>query len=110
MEAFRKRRVYGATDNILADVRCGPHFMGEEFTVDNPPVLRIKLAGTDQFSKVHIIRDGEMVYSTEPNQREVAFEWQDAAAQRGKTSYYYVRGEQKDEELVWVSPMWITYR
>jgi len=23
---------------------------------------------------------------------------------------YYVRGEQADGELVWVSPMWITYR
>ena len=110
MEAFRKRRVYGATDNILADVRCGPHFMGEEFTVGAAPVLRVKLVGTDQFSKVHIIRDGEIVYSAEPNQREVTFEWQDVAAERGKTSYYYVRGEQKDGELVWVSPMWITYR
>ena len=35
-------------------------------------------------------------------------EW--TAAQKGGTSYYYVRGEQSDGELVWVSPMWITYR
>jgi len=28
----------------------------------------------------------------------------------GATSYYYVRGEQEDGELVWISPMWITYR
>jgi hypothetical protein len=29
---------------------------------------------------------------------------------RGRTSYYYVRGEQADGELVWVSPMWIAYQ
>ena len=30
-------------------------------------------------------------------------------AVKGKTSYYYVRGEQEDGEIVWASPMWITY-
>ena len=37
-------------------------------------------------------------------------QWRDSAAERGKSSYYYVRGEQADGELVWVSPLWITYR
>ena len=27
----------------------------------------------------------------------------------GKTSYYYVRGEQDNGEIVWVSPLWINY-
>ena len=40
MEAFHKRRIYGSTDNILADVRCGDHFMGEEFTTAEPPAIR----------------------------------------------------------------------
>jgi hypothetical protein len=110
MEAFHKRRVYGATDNILAEVKCGSHFMGEEFTVNSAPEISIKLTGTQNFAKIHIVKDGEYVYTTEPNRREVDFAWKDSAAQRGKTSYYYVRGEQTDGELVWVSPMWITYQ
>jgi len=28
---------------------------------------------------------------------------------KGKNSYYYVRGEQDNGEIVWVSPFWITY-
>lgn len=28
--------------------------------------------------------------------------------EKSKTSYYYLRGEQTNGELVWVSPMWIT--
>jgi len=110
MEAFHKRRVYGATDNILADVRCGEHFMGEEFATSEPPALAVKLAGTASFAKVHIIKNGKHVYTTEPNSRKVDFVWKDAAAERGKTSYYYVRGEQADGELVWASPLWITYK
>ena len=110
MEAFAKRRVYGATDNILADVRSGDHFMGEEFTVSEPPEISVKMLGAWYFSKIHIIKDGRYVYTLETGDRWVDFTWRDAAAERGRTSYYYVRGEQADGELVWVSPMWITYR
>jgi hypothetical protein len=110
MEAFHKRRIYGATDNILADVRSGGHFMGEEFETSTPPSISVKLWGTANFAKVHIIKDNHYVYSIQPDNRTVDFAWQDAAAQKGKTSYYYVRGEQSDGELVWVSPLWITYR
>ena len=109
MEAFKKRRVYGATDNILADVRCQGHFMGEEFSTTTQPSIAVKLGGTAPFSKVHIVKDGEYVYSIEPNQQNVEFSWRDTNVAKGKTSYYYVRGEQKDGQLVWASPMWITY-
>jgi len=110
MEAFHKRRVYGATDDILADVRCGGHFMGEEFETSEPPAISVKLWGLAPFAKVHIIKDGEYVYTAAPGTKNVDFVWKDNTPQKGKTSYYYVRGEQSDGELVWVSPMWITYR
>ena len=109
MEAFRKRRVYGATDDILAEVRSGAHFMGEEFTVSQPPSISVKLVGTANFARVQIIKDNQYVYTVEPGRRDVQFTWRDNAAVKGKTSYYYVRGEQSDGELVWVSPMWIRY-
>ena len=44
-----------------------------------------------------------------PSALKVKFTWRDTAPKSGKTSYYYVRGEQANGELVWVSPMWITY-
>jgi len=107
MEAFHARRVYAATDNILADVRCGEHFMGEEFSTSETPVIQVKLRGTGNFAKVHIIKDGTDVYTTEPGTNNVDFTWKDDAAVKGKTSYYYVRGEQANGEMVWASPMWI---
>jgi hypothetical protein len=44
----------------------------------------------------------------------VHFQWTDPHPTVGKTSYYYVRGEQVPDlagvssgEIVWASPMWI---
>jgi hypothetical protein len=35
--------------------------------------------------------------------------WQDNDIEKDKTSWYYVRVEQEDEQLAWSSPMWIRY-
>jgi len=110
MAALKARHVYGATDNIVAVVRCGEHLMGDEFVSSAKPRLAIRIAGTAPLAKVHIIKDGKYVHQTEPNRQEVEFQWTDMDVQPGVTSYYYVRGEQQDGELVWASPMWITYK
>ena len=109
LDALKKRHVYAATDNILADVRSGGHIMGDVFATASLPSLHVKLVGTAKFAKVHVIKDNAYVYSTQPDSAGVEFSWLDNAAAPGKTSYYYVRGEQEDGQIVWVSPMWITY-
>jgi hypothetical protein len=63
--------------------------------------------GTSEFAKIQVIRDGEAVYTASPQKRDASFEWRETMAADGATHYYYVRGEQKDGQLVWVSPMWI---
>jgi len=110
LDALKKRRVYAATEDILADVRSGDHIMGEDFETSESPTLTVKLVGTSPFAKVHVIKDSRYAYTTEPHKTDVEFSWRDTSPQAGKTSYYYVRGEQEDGEIVWVSPMWITYR
>jgi hypothetical protein len=110
LDAFKKRHVYAATDDILAEVRSGDHMMGDQFESTMLPALKVKLMGTGPFAKVSIIKDNRYVYTNEPKKAAVEFTWVDNDAKPGKTSYYYIRGEQKDGELVWVSPMWITYR
>lgn len=109
LEGLAKRHVYAATDNILADVRSGSYMMGDAFSTAELPRLQVKLAGTSKFSKVVIVKDNQYVYSSEPDSDTVEFSWRDNAPVSGKTSYYYVRGEQDNGEIVWASPMWITY-
>ena len=113
LKAMKVRHTYGATDNILADFRCSSdgveHMMGDEFASSQPPVLRCKLAGTAPFKNVIIIKDDLEIETLKPNKSDVDFTWTDPKPAAGKTSYYYVRGEQTDGELVWASPMWIKY-
>jgi hypothetical protein len=120
LKAVKQKRVYAATDNIIADVRCKSsdgkdHLMGEEFSTDSAPTLNVKLIGPQKFVRVVIIKDDEEVHVIEPNTPEVNFSWTDPKPSTGKSSYYYVRGEQAPDmdgitsgELVWASPMWIT--
>jgi len=117
---MKARRVYAATDNIVADYRCNAggreHFMGEEFSTKEAPTLKIKLHGTGPFAKVVIVKDDVEIKTFTPNTAQVDLSWTDPKPSAGKTSYYYVRGEQAPDqpenpgELVWVSPMWITYQ
>jgi hypothetical protein len=113
MDALTNRRLYGSTDNIVADFRSGTHFMGEAFTTSTPPLFTVHLWGTAPFQSVVVIKDNNVVYSTSGD-RVLSFAWQDQTATNGKTSYYYVRGVEQPQpgqvtgQIVWVSPMWVT--
>ena len=106
MDAMRKRRMYGSTDNIVADFRSGQHYMGESFSTTSEPVFEVKLWGTAAFQSVVVVKDNKVVYSTSGDQT-ISFTWQDQSTVKGKTSYYYVRGVQTDGNIVWVSPIWV---
>ena len=107
-DAIKKRRTYGATDNIILEVRMGEHFMGEEFETRKVIPLMIRVVGTSAMSKVEVIKNEEIVYSTRPGEREVALTFLDQDVSLG-TSYYYVRALQDDWEIAWGSPIWVTY-
>jgi hypothetical protein len=114
LAAMKKRHTYAATDNIIADYRCTTggkdYMMGDAFTSKEAPTVKVKLIGTQPFAKVTLVKDDVEHVLGEPNKAEVEFTWTDKEPKAGKESYYYVRGEQTDGELVWASPMWITYQ
>ena len=68
----------------------------------------IRVVGTSAMSKVEVIKNEEIVYSTRPGEREVALTFLDQDVSLG-TSYYYVRALQDDWEIAWGSPIWVTY-
>jgi hypothetical protein len=107
LEAMQSRRMYGSTDDIVADFRSGTHYMGEAFSSTTAPIFTVRLFGTAAFQNVSVIKNGNIVYST-TGDRVVSFTWQDPSISKGQTSYYYVRGLQTDGNIVWVSPMWVT--
>ena len=60
LDAIRKRHTYGATDNIILEVRMGKYFMGDEFALKKPEPIRVKVRGTGKVAKVEIIKDSKV--------------------------------------------------
>lgn len=110
IDAFKRRHSYAATDNIIVEFRCGKQIMGDIFETNAKPKFDILVLGTAPVTKVSLVRDAKYIHVVEPNKNEVKFSFTDNEAEAGKTSYYYVRIEQRDGNLAWASPMWITYR
>jgi hypothetical protein len=109
LDAIRKRHTYGATDNIILDVRSGTHVMGDEFATDGVPRLDLTVIGTGKLAKIDVMRDAQMVATLRPEGRDHKSTWTGPAPLAG-THSYYVRILQADGQIAWSSPMWITRR
>src|SRR5260370_2817348 len=97
---MKKRRMYGSTDNILADFRSAGHFMGEAFTTSSAPIFTVRLWGTAPFQTVVLVKDGTAIYSANATDRAMSFTYQDQTLTKVHTIYYYVRHLQTDRQIV----------
>jgi len=104
---LKRRHTFGATDNIILDLRTSTHFMGDELSQTEPPALLIKAIGTAELSELAIVKDLKFVYVNDPEGSEVQFKWQDRDFGPG-THLYYVRVQQTDGQIAWSSPVWVT--
>jgi len=109
IDAIKRRHTYGATANIILDFGMAEHFMGDEFTAPKPLPMRIYVRGTDEIAAIRLIRDSAVIHSFSPGVKETRQEYVDADLAPGG-HYYYIRVEQKNGELAWSSPIWVTYK
>jgi hypothetical protein len=110
MEAMRRRHSYAATDNIVLDVRLGSHLMGDEVRTAEPG-LEVVVLGTGPLERVEVLRNGRVQNTERPGKgaAELRFSWRDPAPLRGgRVSYYYVRVRQRDGQMAWAAPLWVT--
>ena len=108
LDAIRKRHTYGATDNIILEVRMGASFMGDEVRLEQFEPVRVIARGTGEISRVDIIKDSQVVYSVEPGQQNIDFKYNDMDFDQGR-HYYYVRLQQQDGMIAWSSPLFVNY-
>ncbi len=109
LDAIRRRHTYGATDNIILDVRMGAHFMGDEFRLSSPSPIRVRARGTRAVAKVEVIKDNAVIYTAEPKSPNVDFSFLDKGSVDGR-HFYYVRLLQDDGMIAWSSPFFVNYR
>ena len=83
--------------------------MGDEFALKRAEPIRIKARGTRPVVRVELLKDGKVIYSTEPKQRDVSFQFNDTG-DVSQRHYYYVRLQQDDRMTAWSSPMFVNYQ
>lgn len=108
--ALRARRCYGTTAaRIFLDFRVNGRMMGEKVNVKRGQkiVATAKVIGANELERVELCRSNQFIYSKPGNGRDAAFEYTDLEPVTGR-SYYYVRVQQKDGELAWSSPVWVS--
>jgi len=133
-KALKARRCYATSGvKILLNFTIDGHLMGEEYTTDSNPTIHVDVHGTSYIEKVEIIKncreeavenseenpdedleDKDVIFTVTPEEdtMDVSFDYTDEEFTQttppGKTSFYYIRVTQKDKEMVWSSPIWVT--
>ncbi|MDP8214974.1 MAG: CehA/McbA family metallohydrolase [Candidatus Euphemobacter frigidus] len=112
-DAFRKRQVYGTSGpKIILNFRVADSPMGSEvdWAADRGAIpVGIRAVGCDEIDRVEVIRNGEVVFSEKGEGVFARYLLQDASAPAG-TSWYYVKVIQKDGQMAWSSPVWVTVK
>jgi hypothetical protein len=116
IDAMLARRTFAASDDIILDASMNDHAMGEEFELTAKPSLKIFVRARNDLVRVDLVRDGKVVYTVPGKGREFRGSYRDTEAPAGK-HYYYVRVIQKDveaperdPEMAWGSPFFVTLR
>ncbi len=110
-EAFRRRQVYGTSGpKIILNFRVADSPMGSEvvWNADKGPLpIALRAVACDEIDVIEIIRNGEVVLAQEVEGVFAQFLVEDPEPPRGE-SWYYARVLQKDGNMAWSSPVWVT--
>ena len=107
-DAIRNRRCYATTGKrIIVDFKIDGHWMGEEFKSRTAPHISVKVTGTAPIASVTVVKNNQDYLRMEGGGQEVQCEF-GKTEPPGETDFYYLRVIQRDFEMAWASPIWIS--
>ncbi len=81
LDAFRRRRTYASTDNIVLDFSAGTTNQGGDLAAAQNPEFRIHVEGTAPVRKVEIVKNNRVVFTREGSgASELSFAYRDLEA------------------------------
>ena len=82
--------------------------MGTDWRDNDPEVEPlVNVIGTARIEQIDIVRDQTFLYNRQNLDQEVSLTFVDSDVEPGE-HYYYVRVIQKNREIAWSSPIWVT--
>ncbi len=109
LDSIRRRRTYGATDNLIVEARANGRFMGQEFEISDRPSLELRVTGAAPIGRIDLVRNNAYIYTTSPLKPTAEVKYVDMEPKTG-LNYYYFRVLQEDGQVAWASPVWLNYK
>jgi hypothetical protein len=105
--ALYDRHCYATSgDRIILEFTADGKIMGSELKSVASPVFAVRAVGTADITRVEIKKDGRIVFSAEPDSRHFELSWKDEEFDDSRSSFYYVRILQANNEEAISSPIW----
>jgi hypothetical protein len=105
--ALKARNCYGTTGaRILLDFAVNGAPMGSEIRSAGPRRITGRVVGTDQISRIDIVRNNRDWRVLAPGTDDFTFDVVDEEESSGVV-FYYARVTQADGEMAWGSPVWV---
>jgi len=112
--ALKNRKCYATTgERIILEFNLEGNPMGSIITRDSlPDSTRINLyvfaAGTDRLEKVELIKDNQVIETKATDDEFLELDYTDKSLPPDKEIFYYVRVTQRDGNMGWSSPIYIS--
>lgn len=104
---LRNRRNYASTGERAEFVfKADGHWMGEEYTPDDSPLLTVSIKASTVIASIKIFRDDITVYATDPYSLSVNLEYKDENWDDNTSYYYRVEALMQNGQRLWSSPIW----
>ena len=86
--AFRNRRSYASTDNIVLDFYAGNTMQGGEMAASSSPTFDVDVLGTEAILQIEVVKNNRVIYTRRPEggvpgPRHVRFSFRDTSEYGG---------------------------
>ena len=110
IEAMDNRRTIAATDKIYLNFTCNDQPLGSFLKTKEAPKFWIKVDGTSDFKRITIVRnEKDWKHFNEFEGKIFEKTFSDPKMLEGENRYY-VRVIQRDGNMAWSSPVWVTQK
>ena len=110
-DSLERRQVYGTSGpKIILNFRVADSPMGSEVSWDKyrgAIPITIRVVACDEIDRIEIIRNGRIVFSKKGDGVFAQHLLEDDTPLKGE-SWYYARIIQKDGQMAWSSPVWVS--
>ncbi|MBU8901448.1 MAG: CehA/McbA family metallohydrolase [Victivallales bacterium] len=108
-EAFRARRCYGTTGvKMIMEFDINSNPMGSIITCSGKREIKISVAGTNVLEKIEIIKNNDIIFSASSDNEFFKTVFCDDSVSEKEEDSYYLKITQKDGEMGWTSPIWVS--